>query len=49
MTLEITHERIAIGYNRNVCNMTLGENMQKFRETDLKLQLSTMFNCASSS
>jgi hypothetical protein len=38
MTLKITHERIAIGYNRNVCNMTLGEKMQDFREPDLKLR-----------
>jgi len=46
MTLGTTHERIAIDYNRNVCNMTSGENMQDFRESDLKLQHGTTVKCA---
>ncbi len=46
MILEITHVLIAIGYNRNVCNLTSGENMPDFRETDLKLRHGTMFKRA---
>jgi len=52
MTPRKTYELIAMhtsccnGYNQNACNMALGKNIQDFRESDLKSQLGTMFNCA---